>query len=173
MQLQRYLLKNKKKGVPFGEHFKENTWDYEWYMGENIIGIKNNPSTEAEAFMSEFLIREDKLIITPSKMLPVIARRSDSIGAMSGEDSGIKEVRDLLTLIQLQETTHVYQSSEYEDGRNPRILTFSQRTPPKELFNYSKIMPIKIKPEADYSELISHINYYTKKVRSKLMVYEK
>ena len=62
---------------------------------------------------------------------------------MIGITAGIKEVYDLIKLMQKQKTTHAFVTSEYEDGRDCRILTFSPTPPPKELYKSGKSMLIE------------------------------
>lgn len=145
MQLQRYLQKEQDKGIYFGDHFRADTWHYKWYMSENSIGVEVNSSEKAEHFIDEFLTKEDKLIIKPSMSRPKIVRDCDLIGIMSGRGAGIREVGDLIELIQGQNITHVYFSSIYKNGSNPTILTFSSRGPPNEFYNTCRIMPVIVK----------------------------
>ncbi len=148
MQLQRYLLKRNWLGIYFGEHFREHSWDYEWFIGENRIGVTNNPSTEAECFIDSFLVRDDELIMIPSQISPRIERKSDQFGVMSGRSSGIKEVYDLIQLIRGQDTTHVCLTYENPEGGFPRILTFSTTAPPDRFYVSGKIMSVRIDEEA-------------------------
>ena len=142
MQLQRYLSKHDRV-IYFGKHSIVNTWDFKWYIRKNQIGIAPNPSTEAESFISGFLVKDDKLIITPSQESPIIERKSDQFGTMYGRRSGTKEVYDLIKLIQRQETTHVFIASEYKDRSYGEILTFSPEAPPNKLYKPGKIMLIE------------------------------
>ncbi|MBI2581598.1 hypothetical protein HYV87_00530 [Candidatus Woesearchaeota archaeon] len=144
MHLQRYLLSDRGRGVYFGEHSREHHWDFDWYKSTDKIGITNNPSTEAEHFISGFLVREDALLIVPSPDYPKIKRKSDSFGLMVGDKTVSKNIYELIQLIQGQEITHAYQASIQEDGSYPRILTFSPAAPPAELYVARKIMPIEL-----------------------------
>ena len=142
MELQRYLLKNKNNGCFFGEHFKEPKWDYDWYFAERTIGIAGNPSSEAELFIGGFLVTEDSLIIQQSEEFPKIQRSSHESARIAGADSGIRQIKDLIDFIKKQETTHIYLSSLNKNGNFPRILTFSQQNPSKDL--YKKGNPMKV-----------------------------
>ena len=140
MEIQTYLLRESKTMDSFGEYFNVNSWDFEWYLGEERIGITNNPSTEAESFMKGFLVREDKLIITPSDKRPMIQRKSDSYGRMRGNDGGLKEISDLVDLIFSQEKTHVFQTLDKK--RHDKILTFSPTAPNEENYEPKIVIPI-------------------------------
>ncbi|MBW2998442.1 hypothetical protein KY321_02785 [Candidatus Woesearchaeota archaeon] len=131
--------------ILFGENFQINTWDFDWYMAEDKIGVRAKSSTEAEHFISGFLVRDDELIITDSEKYPKIVRASDNFARMSGRDSGPKEISDLIALIKTQETTHVYMSQ-----RN--ILTFAYDAPSGELYDLGKVMPVIL--EDDYYEAL-------------------
>jgi len=144
MEIQRHLQIKPDRGDYFGEYFTDHTWDFDWYFGENRIGVTNNPSTEAECFIGGFLVRDDNLIITPSKRSPKIVRASDSYGRMRGGDAGKRNVYDLIELIIGQETTHAFITSAGEEGNNRSVLTFSQITPPRELYKLGKTMPVEI-----------------------------
>ncbi len=138
------MQKEKGKGIYFGDCQRKHTYDFEWYLGKNI-GVKNNPSTEAESFVRGFLVRDDKLIITNSKKYPKIARESDkTFGRMYGTDSGLEEISKLIKLLTTQKTSYAFISSEHEDGMCGSILTFSLSAPPSELYNSGKIMPVEI-----------------------------
>ena len=141
MNIQRYLRKGEKT-IDFGEYFIVNRWDFDWYMGENKIGISSNPSTEAEHFMQGFFVRDDELIIRPSEF-PCISRTSDKFATMRGKSSGIREINNLIELIQRQETTHAFIASK--DGGYTGICTFSPIEPPSELYELGKVMPVKIR----------------------------
>lgn len=145
MKLQRYLRKSD-KAMYFGDCFVKHTYDFEWYITENKnrIGIENNPSTEAESFVRGFLVRDDVLLITPSRVHPKIKRKSDSYGRMNEFESGIEEVYSLIELLQSQEKTYAFITSDQEDGTNSNILTFSLSAPPSDLYSMGKIMPIEI-----------------------------
>lgn len=144
MQLQRYLRKDQDKAMYFGDHERKHTYDFDWYLGKNI-GIKNNPSTEAESFIEYFLTRNDVLLITPSKEHPRIAISSNKkFARMSEFESGPEEVYKLIELLQSQEMTYAFISSDHKDGTFGDILTFSLTAPPDDLYKIGKIMPIEI-----------------------------
>lgn len=142
MQIQRYLQKEPTKGTYFGKHSQEHTPDFEWFIGKDKIGIYSNNSTEADSFIEKFLLEKDRMIISFAGELPLIARESRSSAYMSGIDSGIEQVLDLIKLIQKQETTHAFITSEKEKGTKGNILTFSQNAPSGKLYSPGKIMPI-------------------------------
>ena len=142
MQIQRYLQKEASKGAYFGKHSQEHTQNFEWFIGKNKIGVYSNNSIEADSFIEKFLIEKDRMIISFAGESPLIARERISSAYMSGIDSGIEQVLDLIKLIQKQETTHAFITSEKEDGTNGNILTFSQNSPPSKLYSSGKIMPI-------------------------------
>lgn len=153
MQIQRYLLKNKEQADYFGEHFRESSWDFEWFIGLNKIGIVGNPSTEAECFMAGFLVGDERLLITPSKESPKIKRGDIPYARMSGHDSDIRNVYDLIELIQSQETTHAYIASDNPEKYGERILAFSTTAPSKERYQIGKVMPVVIDEEALRDEI--------------------
>jgi len=149
MKIQTYVLKEGRERDTIGETFEVNTWDFNWYIGENRIGVTNNPSTEGESFMRGFLVRKDSITIVPSKKKPKIQRESESYGRMSGRSAGIKEVYDLIELIQGQEVTHAYQATD-EEGYG-RILTFSPMAPSK-AYKKRIILPVDFDFEAAKEE---------------------
>ena len=76
--------------------------------------MSNNRSTGSKNFIDGFLVKDGRLIIKPSG--PSITRISGSLARMSGYCSGVELIKDLIGLIQSQETTHVYLSSESKNG---------------------------------------------------------
>ena len=152
MQIQRYLTKDKAKVEAFGEHRKEHRWDFDWYIGDTKIGVTGNPSTEAECFIGGILVADDELIITPSQKRPRIQRASESYAVMRGNDGGLEEIGELVKLIQGNDVTHMYLSSDRPEGY-PRILTFSPTEPSKELYEKGKILPVRIDEDAVKQEL--------------------
>lgn len=68
--IQRYLSRDKISFEDFGDHYRQPRWDFNWYIGDEKIGVAGNPSTEAECFLRRILVDEDKLIITPNQIAP-------------------------------------------------------------------------------------------------------
>ena len=95
-------------------------------------------------FPNDFITRDDTLILIPATDLvyPQIRLRSDPNYGIG--HAGIREIKDMIELIQLQDITHVFYSSDYENGRRPEILTFSLQVPPKEFYKLGAIMPVEI-----------------------------
>jgi hypothetical protein len=152
MQIQRYLTKDKAKTEAFGEYFKENRWDFNWYIGDKKIGVTGNPSSEAECFMGGILVTDDELIITPSQKRPRIHRANRSYGVMRGTDGGLEEIGELVELIRRAEVTHMYLSSVKPEGYG-EILTFSPTEPSKEFYKKGKMLPVSIDEDEVMEEL--------------------
>jgi len=152
MQIQRYVHKDKAKVDTFGEHYVEHRWDFDWYIGDNKIGVSGNPSKEAESFIGGILVADDELIITPSQKRPSIQRANRSYGVMRGNDGGLEEIGELVKLIQGNDVTHMYVSSARPEGY-AGILTFSPTEPSKELYEKGKILPVTIDEDAVKQEL--------------------
>ena len=162
MQIQRYLTKDKAKVEAFGEHYKEHRLDFDWYIGDKKIGVTGNPSTEAECFIGGILVADDELIITPSQKRPKIQRASKSYAVMRGNDGCLEEIGELVKLIQNNDLTHMYISSEKPEGY-AGILTFSPTEPSKELYEKGKILPVRIdenaiKQELELEQMLTRMN---------------
>src|SRR3989338_8048708 len=136
MRIQRYSTKDEGYVDPFGT-IKSTIYnrDFEWYMGENNIGITPNPSIAAESFFKGILVDEDELIISPSETHTQILRKTKMPwGVIGGRDSSNPMERLMLVrLIMENEVTHLYDSSESPGGYG-RILTFSPTSPSKLLY---------------------------------------
>lgn len=152
MQIQRYIPKDETKVETFGEHYKEHRWDFDWYIGDKKIGITGNPTTESQRFIGGILVADDELIITPSQRIPKIQRASEFYAVMRGNDGGLEEIGELVKLIQSNDITHMYLSSDRPEGY-AEILTFSPTEPSKELYEKGNILPIKIDEDAARQEL--------------------
>ncbi len=175
MQIQRYLLKPDCKPDYFGEHFVENKWDFDWYFGfdengKTKIGIVGQPSCEAESFVRGFLVRDDKLLITPSEKAPRIMRQSDSFAQIRGTDgcAGKKEVSELVKLILGNEVTHTFISRSNEEVYSRSVITFSTLAPSSSLYDIGKEMPILIEKEIDYTPLYRELEIAKQKALVKL-----
>ena len=147
MQIQRYLAIDKTRVDWFGEHYERHKWDFDWYIGDNKLGIIGNPSTEAEFFIGGILVADDSLIITPSQKNPRIQRANERLAVMRGEEGGIEEIYELIKLIQGKDVTHLYLSSSNPED-DSRILTFSPIEPSKALYKKGKILSVKINEDA-------------------------
>ena len=152
MRIQRYLTIDWAEVEIFGEHYKECRWDFDWYIGDNKIGVTGNFSIESEDFISGILVEDDELIITPSQKIPSIKRVGESYAVIGGNDGGLEEVGELIKLIQGNDVTHMYLSSGKPKGR-AKILTFSPTEPSKELYKKGKILPVSINEDAVKQEL--------------------
>lgn len=147
MHIQRHLLKDE-QGEYFGDHFRIRRYDYEWFMGEDRIGVESNFTSESQAFIAGFIVADDKLIIIPSKKSPSIVRYESLMGRMRGDDSGKREIWDLIELITAQEETHAFVTSKHRDGHRGGVLTFSPIPPPDGLYKPGGVMPVVIDEDA-------------------------
>ena len=156
MRLERYLLKKGAEGIQyFGDHIEKYSYDYMWYFGDKNVGIRNQPSTEAESFVRGLLVREsDALIVTPSATRPRIVRKSESYGMISGRSSGGFElINPLVELLQGTDVVHLYYTSLKLDGTGTflhKVLTFSPEAPTMDVYVKGTPMEIIIRPEINY-----------------------
>ena len=152
MELQRYLLKDENKSECFGRHSWKNGQDFNWLFGEKSIGLVKTPYSpdEAKDFINNFLTTDDRLIVILYNKSPQIVRQ-DAPGrylTLKNINMGYdKEVSKLVSMIHSQDITHVFLSSEYENGSHPEILTFSRQAPKEELYIKGRIMPVLIGAE--------------------------
>jgi len=140
MKLQRYLLIDENKGAYFGEHSTENRLVCEWYLRNESIGIKQK-GPGMYPLPEDFLTIDDSLILMPS--LPKICLDNDFGFEFNPHDTGADEINCLIGLISSHRVTHVFYSSEYEDGSHPEILTFSSQNPSKKLYKKGKKMQVR------------------------------
>ena len=139
-------------GECFGRHSWINGQDFDWLFGDNKIGIIKTPysSDEAKHFFDDFLTTDDRLIVIPYKESLQIARQ-DMPGryiALKNINMGHdKNVGKLISMIQSQDVTPVFLSSQFSDEGNPDILTFSCQAPPEGLYNKGRVMRVIIGAE--------------------------
>lgn len=146
MQIQRYLLKNKELADYFGKITSEiHNYDFDWYFGDNKIGIIPNESGESSYFYDGILVVDDALIIYPSEAHPRIGREIAKIGSINKHDSPSPDERSqLIQMIMSHDLIHLYISADRPDGivKYGGILTFSP-IKPSELYTPGKILPVK------------------------------
>ncbi len=152
MELQRYLLRDENKGECFGRHSWINGQDFDWIFGDNRIGIMKTQYSpdEAKHFFDDFLTTDDRLIVIPYKELPQIARQDMPGRYLTLKNITIghdKNVGKLISIIQSQDVTHVFLSSQFSDGRHLDILTFSHQAPPERLYIKGRGMPVSVEAE--------------------------
>ncbi|MBI2558035.1 hypothetical protein HYW20_01825 [Candidatus Woesearchaeota archaeon] len=153
MQLQTYSLKNPQNGAYFGEHYNITRPDYVWFFGLDRIGIRSVSEYGDLELKSNFLERDNPLLIAPFKDKPVISMegcngRLTILGLYGFSNKpGDKELFDLVELVQRAEVTHIYPSSEHESGYGPNILTFSEISPTLDLYDVGKARIVKIDTE--------------------------
>ena len=111
MQIQRHLLKDGEAMTPFGEHTYQHRPNFNWYIGDEKIGITGNPSTETQMFLGGILVQDGVLLITPHPKYPSIKREGISYATMGGTGAGVEETNQLISLIQDAEVTHMYFTS--------------------------------------------------------------
>ncbi|MBT3408254.1 hypothetical protein HOK68_00925 [Candidatus Woesearchaeota archaeon] len=154
MTIQRYLPKDRKKLDIFGDQEYIFTYHFLWYMQDNKIGIRGNPSTEAEQFFGGLLVVDEELIINSYLDGFGIKRLNNPFGVIQGIDAGIKETVRLVEFMNNHELMHMYVSFL---GKNnyARLLTFSSTEPSSELYDKGNILPVTFnnKPVYKNSEL--------------------
>jgi hypothetical protein len=139
MQLQRYLLIDENRGMYFGQNRIEERRVCHWYIGKDGIGIRKKEPRMCP-FPEDFLGMDDTLIIMPG--LPKICLDKNPVFEFTPYDTGTDEIKYLIGLISSQRETHVFYSSEHENGKQPEILTFSRKPPHKEFYIPGKTMPV-------------------------------
>ena len=155
MEIQRWIHKDHENVDFFGKHYTDRHWDFQWYVGENNIGISGQASTEGERFPTGILVAEDTLLITQNQSRPQIKRTEVSHGTIYGpHDNSITETNALIKLLMETETTHMYVTSRFPD-KEARILAFSPYSPSKELYDKGKILPINVSNDRLLQEVLS------------------
>ena len=136
MKLNRYILLDESRAMPFGKHIRNQTYDFDYYVGNKRLGISSNYSTEADNFLSEFFYNDQKLIVSQSSHNPRLRLETSSIPQMFVRDGrDRKEIVRLVDLLLNSEEVHAFVTTEKTSPDYPTILTFSQKMPPIHKYN--------------------------------------
>jgi hypothetical protein len=151
MELQMYGGKIRRVEENFGEYNCKSSPDFFWYFGKSRIGVVSNNSSRADALFWFFGNKNDKLILHPSRFLPLIMRKNrnhyandefEDYGRMFAHDSGVEQTSNLISMIRSTDTTHTFRTSI---GDNKHVLTFSPKAPSSELYIPRHVVPVEIR----------------------------
>jgi len=137
MHIQRYLLRDNNLGAYFGDHVVKNSWDFDWHIGKQLLGITGNTPADSEQFIAGFLTMDDELTISTTSV-----RRKVNGYEMVGQRESFEQVGFLIDMLRKNPVVSAYSSSRRQDGKLPTILTFSSVEPSRELYIPGKIMPV-------------------------------
>jgi len=149
--LKRYLPKSQNDIVSFGEGTKIHTWDFDWYFGENKIGLGGQNSCESESFLGGILAEnEDALLVISAyenTSFSVRRRIRESTARIDGNNAraGQEQTKALVDLIKSSNTIHAYFASKPKNDGT--LLVFSTQPPPLELYDEQKPIPIYFRSE--------------------------